>query len=366
MRKSHVVVAITSALIGAGVGTLITYLSMPATTVRVVQAPAQPSIQQQTIPTEVNETVDETVEESVAESEETVKEQVSQIQPTEAEKQEASNNPNAVNETYDQSMASVNQLALALASDPATPGRLQNIQKLMQGILDNAKNDSVALEGVITQYQNDPTSDMGKRLGSVLSQIRDPEVEQMAQQMALSGDPNSVKAGLEVLGGLQIPSEETLAITNEIIRQTSNDPEIIRSAVHAMPVIPLSDEESSEVIEDLSYLADNHDDEGVRSNSIFKIAEWAKTYEDLEPLIRALSPTRSTDDRISAAMALAQTTVIDTRLKDVFISRMVDDNELWEIRRYSAEGLNRFSLTASEFQLLEQFRGEQVDIQNNG
>jgi beta-galactosidase GanA len=219
------------------------------------------------------------------------------------------------------------------------------------------------LNGVIDEFLSDPVSETGKYLKSVLAKIKDPEVEAAAQDMVESGDTVTMMIGLDLLGDLGIANPKTYDITSKILEQPDeSSPEMLMRAIYAMPVMHLSDPEITNTIDQLGYLASNHSHDGVRSNSIFKIVKWAKDYQDLESVVQALDKNRSTDDRISAAMAISQSNVIDDDLRETLLSRMTDEEELWEIRRYAAESLSRFKLRDRDQQLYEAFRREQEKI----
>ena len=275
---------------------------------------------------------------------------------------EADDDANAVYRLQDQALATVDQLALALTA----PGSDDEVQALKQALLDKASVDSLALQSLLGAFSTAPGSELGQHLGAVLAEIKDPEVEAMAQQMALSGTPEQMKAGLALLGDLGIASQETLDITRQIVNQPSGDPELLMGAIHAMPVMPLSAQEAASTIGSLARLADSHPNDGVRSNSLFKISDWARDSDDLRPVVQALSLHRPADDRISAAMALARSTVVDEGLRQTLIGRMTDNDELWEVRQYSATALERFKLSGPDYHLLESFRREQLDLQHNG
>ena len=108
-----------------------------------------------------------------------------------------------------------------------------------------------------------------------------------------------------------------------------------------------------------------HGNEGVRSASIFEIAKWAKTTVQLDSVRMALT-SESTNDRISAAMALQKSPVVSAVLREELIARMVDANELWEIRRMAADSLARFSLDDEQFALFESFKQEQASVSHGG
>lgn len=279
----------------------------------------------------------------------------------EAEETEAYENPRIEYVEYDRALATIDELELAIAS-----GLENDTQIMMQLLLDKASTDTAALQGILTEFELDPSSKVGQRLTQLLMELKDPEVEQTAQQMAVSDDPDQAKAGLKLLGGLKIQTKETLEIIEQILQKEIADPDVMISAIDAMPVMLLAPQETEAVIDNLANLAELHENAGVRSSSLSKIAEWAKDTEDLWPVIQALDVNRSQDDRISAVMAISQSTVIDETLRSTLIERMTDANELWEIRQYSAKSLERFKLDRHDYKLLEQFRQEQGDIQNTG
>jgi hypothetical protein len=278
-----------------------------------------------------------------------------------AEETEAYQDPRIKYVEHKRALATIDELELALAL-----GREDDMHIMMQLLLDKASTDTKALQGILTEFEADPSSQIGQRLTQLLMELKDPEVEQTAQQMAVSDDPDQAKAGLNLLGGLKIQNKETLEITKQILQQATADPDVLMNAIYAMPVMSLAPQETEAVISNLANLAEQHENAGVRSSSLSKIAEWAKDADDLWPVIQALDVSRSQDDRISAVMAISKSTVVDDALCSTLIEHMMDTNELWEIRRYSAESLKRFKLNSQDYELLKQFRQENVDIQNNG
>jgi len=82
--------------------------------------------------------------------------------------------------------------------------------------------------------------------------------------------------------------------------------------------------------------------------------------------VQALAPERPMDDRISAAMALKQSDVVDAELKAVLVERMRDNEELWEVRRMSAEALERFKLDSSEYEAYQAFLSQQQRVSQGG
>lgn len=279
---------------------------------------------------------------------------------------DGSSDPPAVSANYDQALATLKDLRAAMADDVASEAKDRKVQAMLQGLLTKASGDSQVLGGVMDQFRADPMSPLGQHLRALLAEIKDPEVEQMAQQMAQSRDARVVMAGLDLLGDLKIASKQTFDIASQWLAQPQTDPEVLMRAINAMPVLVLPEQEATQALAQLAQLATQHPNDGVRSNSLFKISEWAKDAQDLAPVIGALKKGRPTDDRISAAMAIAQSRVVDDNLRAELLSRVSDKAELWEVRRYAAESLERFKLSGRDFEQFQAFKREQVDLQTQG
>ncbi len=233
------------------------------------------------------------------------------------------------------------------------------VDAIKQSLLDLAKHDTSALKNLIDFLEANLTNKLVKNeLIDVLSTIKDPEVEQFGLKLARSKNHHQIIDGLDLLGKLAIPSEETLELTTQIIIQNQEEIDILLRAIQIMPVIPVPERKRSEILRKLSDLSE-HKDEGIRSASIFSISKWAKNEQQLNPVIQALQ-SNTIDDRISAMMALEKSTITSQSLKKVFIDQMIDTNELWEIRSISADSLKRFNLTDFEYSEYESFREKQI------
>lgn len=234
------------------------------------------------------------------------------------------------------------------------------VGKLQQQLLDAAASDSAVLQQVIDTYRSDPGGPGARELAHVLGEIRDPKVELLAQELANSGDRSERIKGLDLLGKLQIGNEENYQIAVSNMQANPDDAELVVFALHALPKIARSKSQNQQLMTTLSDLS-RHADGGVRSASIFKLGQWAKTAEDVRPLIDTLS-SDAKDDRISAAMAIQGSTVSSPQLRDALIERVSDSEELWEVRTMAADSLARFSLEDDQFEQLSQFRREQGDV----
>jgi len=237
------------------------------------------------------------------------------------------------------------------------------IDKIKQNILNRSKQDPSTLNDLISLYEANLDNQLIKNeLIDVLGAIKDPEVEQLGMKLARSSDQATIIEGLDLLGQLSIPSNETLELTVQLLLQNQTDPNIILPAIHAMPTITISGNKRAEILQVLSGLS-QHESEGVRSEALFAISKWAKTDQQLNPLIQALD-SESTDNRISAIMAIQKSTVVSVSLKEILLARMTDNNELWEIRSIAAEALERFDLSDAEYADYKEFKEKQAtDIQ---
>ena len=250
--------------------------------------------------------------------------------------------------------------ALSQLSSAQNPANFSAIGEIQQRLTDSAKQDNKVLAQLISAFEENLDNHAIKQnLFLILAQINDPEVEVLAKDLVRSDDRATRISGLDLLGELKIPSKETWALTKGILADNPDDPEILLSAMHAVPNMPLSDQENGELIGVLSNLTQS-DNEAVRSASILSISQWAKDAKQLAPVIQALN-SEVTDDKISAAMALEQSSVVDPTLRETLLEKMTDDKELWEVRTMSANALGRFNLNKTNFLMLENFRKQQSD-----
>ncbi|QDH70277.1 hypothetical protein [Marilutibacter alkalisoli] len=279
---------------------------------------------------------------------------------------EASHDPAAETAPYRESTASVAELKRLLGIANPTPEQIQELLELKQALLDDAENNSQALRGLIDALRMDPTSSTAEHLLSILGEVRDPAVEQLGLEMAISDDEEMQAVGLDLLARLGIAGQDTYELTKQLLADPDRDPEVLRSAIHAMPDIPLPASEMDSTVSRLGELSSTHADAGVRSESLFKLGAMAKDAGDIRPLLDALAPERSVDDRISAAMALRNSQVVDDGLRRQLLSLMSDPKELWEIRRYAAETLQRFKLSESDYSRYQRFNEELEVISSGG
>lgn len=278
---------------------------------------------------------------------------------------EGQDDPRIQTAPYDRAQASVDRLRLLVEAGALTPQQQGELLSLKQALLDNAGGSEMALQGLIDGLRQAPDSRTGAHLLSILAEVKQPQVEDLALELSRSSDSRVQTVGLDLLARLGLPSEEAFALTSNLLANDQRDPEVLRSALHAMPEMTLPPAQLDSTVARLTELSRNHPDDGVRSESLFKLARMAKDQQDLAPVMEALAPQREVDDRISAAMALKDSTVSGDQLRDTLVARMSDPEELWEIRYYAAETLQRFRLSDSDYQAYLAFQ-EELDVIRSG
>lgn len=252
---------------------------------------------------------------------------------------------------------SVQQLSSILNSGDNSPANDTNINNIKQSLLNLAKEDTESLNNLINLFEeNSNNPSLKTELMDILSTIKDPEVEQLGYKLIESGLHDQIIDGLDLLGQLAIPNDKTLEVTTQLILTSQADVDIILPAIHAMPILPVSSEKRTIILSALSNLS-QHNDIGVRSESLLSISQWAKNEQQLSPVIQALQ-SDTTDDKISAMMALENSPVVSENLKSILLSRMLDNKELWEIRSMAANSLKRFNLSDSEYLAYKDFKNQ--------
>jgi hypothetical protein len=255
-------------------------------------------------------------------------------------------------------------LRTALNAEPSAAQEAK-IETLLLKIQKQAMHARDALHTVMAAMLRDPDSPFGSRLGDILGGIKDHDVERMAQAMARSQDGNQLRAGLDLLGRLEMPSKETYEIASQVLNDVpAHEPEILMLAVQALPNSSLSVEQTEQSIKALSQLTSPNENDGVRSNSLFKISRLAQSEQDLQALVLALEKDRTHDDRVSAIMAIGNSQLKGEMLQAKLIERVSDRDEVWEVRSYAADALDRFNLEGQDLAAYLSFRKEQDIVRN--
>jgi len=234
------------------------------------------------------------------------------------------------------------------------------IRKISGEIAHAAQGNTQALAQLISLFkQNLKNVTVTNRLLVILASIKQAEVERVGQALAQSASYNEKLLGLELLSNLQLSSAETFTLSADIVCN-SKDIALITEAMAVLANIDYSLKNSQKILKCLGS-ASQHQDDAIRSNSLFLIARYAQNTAELRPVITALT-SPDPDDRISAMMALQQSKVVGSELKSILLATMSDKQFSWDVRSIAAEALARFDLTQTEQLQLSAFKQSQ---QNN-
>jgi hypothetical protein len=156
---------------------------------------------------------------------------------------EKANTTSNENKTIISFIDNLNQI---LMDHPHSDEREALIQSLLKSILHTALESKTAEKELIEIFLSDPMSEISRYLLPVFAEIKTPQVEKIAQDLAQSNSDDYKLVGLELLGDLDMKSKKTFNIVTGIIGQADNDkPEILMGAINAMPKVDLSDYEAS-------------------------------------------------------------------------------------------------------------------------
>jgi len=227
---------------------------------------------------------------------------------------------------------------------------LQAKEQLLQLAL---KNPDALNKLILSLRDNALDPILSEHLVSILSEIKDPEVEQLGYDLSLSNNKYEQLIGLQLLGDLKIPNEKTVSIMQDIINSNQNDPDLLLPAMHAMNAVFLPKNKTDKIMQTLQALT-IHDNESIRSESLFALGKWAKTEEHFTPIVNALESS-TPDDRASAAMVIESSTYTSESLKNKLLNVLQDESELSHVRAMSANALKRFELNENEFTIYQAF-----------
>lgn len=220
-----------------------------------------------------------------------------------------------------------------------------------------ARKNNQALQLLLQLFESNLNNvPVTNQLLVALTAIKQPEVEQLAQSWANGVQKNKKLLGLEILSSFQISSQKYLALALNVVCNEKDD-EIIEAGMAIFPKITLSEAKNVKILNCLALLS-KHQNDSIRSNSLFLVSHYAKNMTQLSSVVDALNHPEP-DDRISAVMALEQSTVIDPMLKELLISKMLDADARSDIRSIAASALKRFSLNKIETKQLETFKLKQ-------
>lgn len=165
------------------------------------------------------------------------------------------------------------------------------------------RSDPAALRGALDHFRAARKREDVELLASVLGRVPDPAVLSAAIDVAgRDAEPWRRAAALDLLDGLDTPAALPVAIK---ALTTEQDVEARRAAVHALPMpTGVAAREAKQVTTALVRAASSDADPEVRRRAAVALGDWARTAEDLAPVVAGLTSDPSIDVRAGCAFAL--------------------------------------------------------------
>lgn len=173
------------------------------------------------------------------------------------------------------------------------------------------------------RYTTDPVR--ARQLAALLGPYDDPEILQVASELAYSGDPESINAGLDLLSRIQPRNSDARDIAIDLLNSGGNTKMLVASMnVLATPSRNASDSQLQSLNDNLNNLS-NHYDATVRAQSLSLLGRWdqnsavardafSRGLTDPDPSVRssatfALNNINNPDDAmISGLLSIAENT----------------------------------------------------------
>lgn len=254
--------------------------------------------------------------------------------------------------------ASVSELVQAIEGMAASkelfrPEVLDHVQgRLVAELLANPS----ALAAVLERFRACAGTDAGAMLAVALGQLKDPQVETLALDLARGGRSEGERlAGLELLDRLDIENPATRGAVLDLLRGEER-PAVLGAALYALHRGVPEPAESRRAVAALAPLAANADAE-VRRRAVVALGAWAADAASLQPVVAALLDP-SADVRAGAAFALGQTRVAHPGLVEALVARVSDGREDWSVREVAWQSLTRFPLDERAWSRVAEFRAQ--------
>jgi len=200
---------------------------------------------------------------------------------------------------------------------------------------------------LLEEFRYNTDSARAKQLAALLGPYNDPEILQTASELVYSGDPESMKAGLDLLSRIQPRSSEARDIAIDLL-SSENNPDLLVSTMNvlATPARTADPSQRQLLADNLNNLS-NHYDPIVRSHSLSLVGRWDKNSpSSRESLTRGLNDTDPTV-RSSAAFAIRNIQNPDDNMIDGLLN-IAEDTTIKKSTRYAAlEALAQMNLSST-------------------
>jgi hypothetical protein len=209
--------------------------------------------------------------------------------------------------------------------------------------------DPQALAAALERFRvlRDPEQLRG--LAAALGAIRDPEVEELALELAhTSTDSARRAAAFDILDAFDSPGARTLTLD---VLGGDSDRTLRRAALRALPQARGAvHADARPVVAALTRVLQSDPDAELRRRAATRLAEWHTQASDLNPVLRALAEDPSVDVRAGCAFACELAARRDTAVVRALTTRLADAGEDPLVRENAWRALGSLGPLAPESQ----------------
>ncbi|NML86065.1 hypothetical protein [Polaromonas sp.] len=188
----------------------------------------------------------------------------------------------------------------------------------------NAVADAAALRVLVLRYDTERDPHAREMIKALLSTINQPEVIELSKRLAMSGDAEKRRDGLELIQRLSLESADVRNVVKQVL-VTEQMPSVLLQALSALKPIAVEPSEAHEIVAQLESLS-YHADAAVRSQSILRLAQWDANGESDERLTQLLTD-QAPDVRHAAIFALSQIKMRKENAKTARLSTIGNGDE---------------------------------------
>ena len=210
----------------------------------------------------------------------------------------------------------------------------------------NLDSDPAMLPLLLEEFRNNSDPDRARRIAQLMENRQDSRITELGEQMVYSGDPESQKAGLALLGTQQGSDSRALDVVVDIIDLEEN-PDVLTSALNALAKPGRAEPEQKERVVDQFKSRVTHGDPIVRRHSLTLLSRWSGESDMNDVYLTGLEDQ---DERVrtGALFALKSSKHPSEQTRQAFIRVIQDVNENRLLRLNALSGLKKYDVPAEE------------------
>ena len=175
--------------------------------------------------------------------------------------------------------------AASVALEPLSDEEINELRRLL-------RTDPALRLQLAEEFRYNTNPERAKQLAALLGLYNDPEIVQIAIELAYSGDPESQRAGLDLLSRLQPHNDAARDAAINLLSSESDSTMLVATMnVLATPSRTATPEQQQLLADNLDNLS-NHQDPKIRAHSIALMGRWDKNSDvSKAALTRGLTDT---------------------------------------------------------------------------